>query len=999
MARQRGLLYGRVQLFLKRSLSLILLALLGLVIPLSLRWLQPASAQQPSLGSQNLAIHHSSHNLTSPSIANGELSTENDLLQQGVAAYQRGEFQKAIEHWTQAEEGFKNQNLDRALILNYLSLAYQQLGNLSNAKDYLKQSIDLVGDQPEINESKDQTTVRAKIFNTQGRLELLEGKPEAALETWKKAEVIYKQLDDLEAVTGIQINQAQALQSLGQYRQALKSLEQIENNFKEQDFLANEISFSIKAKQILSIANILQAVGDLENSWCTLQFGLSKFNSSSHQTLASDFRLSFGNTARKLAFKLKEQLTPEYKQRYYATQKIPSNDKFIDCKNKTKAVNVTDKELYKQAEDLYHQVINDKLTSSVSKLQAQLNYFNLLIENGNNAQIQNYINQYLDQVQQDIIGLSPSRIGVFAKINLSKNLTDAKQKLGNFKNSKITSTKIEQLLKQAVNEARNLKDLKAESYTLGYLGKLYEQNYEWSKAKEVTDHALNIAKSIRNSDITYQWQWQTGRILSNQTNKDTSKAITTYIEAVNTVNSLRPNLAGIDFQLSGSSIQNLLPVNSDARFYFRDNVEPIYRELVDLLLSSGKQKKLYRAIGVMEMLQVAEIENFLGCDLQSSQEINKAKSVEEAEQLVVQRLKTIHEQDPTAAIIYPIILDQKISVILSVPNQELLYHSSLVSKEELEKSLEKMNLVRKGEGENLNNNTLFKDQSNKLYKWLIESFEKDLKISGIKTLVFVLDDKLRNLPMTVLWDGKKYLLFKDYATALIPSLQLVKLESKLTETNTLFAGLSKQSTSEQTKQFASLPQVSKQFDRIKQEFPLSLGFFNEDFTSQRIQDQLQATFFPIVHLATHGQFSSRSEETFVIDWNKRIDVNELRALLQGTESTKAKSIQLLVLSACQTAKGDKRSALGLAGVAVRSGAESTLATLWNLSAEPSIAELFGTFYHSFKDNKHPVSKAKALQEAQKYIFNLYSNKTKDAKSNNDYEPYYWAAYVLVGNWL
>ena len=139
-----------------------------------------------------------------------------------------------------------------------------------------------------------------------------------------------------------------------------------------------------------------------------------------------------------------------------------------------------------------------------------------------------------------------------------------------------------------------------------------------------------------------------------------------------------------------------------------------------------------------------------------------------------------------------------------------------------------------------------------------------------------------------------------------------------------------------------------------------------------------------MHIATHGQFSSQADRTFIVAWNSQINVKELDNLLRRREQEKPRPIELLVLSACETADGDNRAALGLAGVAVRAGARSTLATLWRVN-DKSTATLMVKFYQELA--KEGVTKAQALRRAQ---LSLLENEYKS--------PYYWAPFVLVGNW-
>jgi CHAT domain-containing protein len=160
---------------------------------------------------------------------------------------------------------------------------------------------------------------------------------------------------------------------------------------------------------------------------------------------------------------------------------------------------------------------------------------------------------------------------------------------------------------------------------------------------------------------------------------------------------------------------------------------------------------------------------------------------------------------------------------------------------------------------------------------------------------------------------------------------------------------------------------------------------NEAFTSTTLKDKINKSPVPVVHIATHGQFSSQREETFILAWeDERIKVKDLDKLLRAREQSQSDSLELLVLSACETATGDKRAALGLAGVAVRAGARSTLASLWLVDDE-STALLMSRFYQELKSR---VTKAEALRRAQQ---SLLQGKYQ--------HPRFWAAFVLLGNWL
>ncbi|NET53391.1 MAG: CHAT domain-containing protein, partial [Merismopedia sp. SIO2A8] len=186
--------------------------------------------------------------------------------------------------------------------------------------------------------------------------------------------------------------------------------------------------------------------------------------------------------------------------------------------------------------------------------------------------------------------------------------------------------------------------------------------------------------------------------------------------------------------------------------------------------------------------------------------------------------------------------------------------------------------------------------------------------------------------------------------------------------------------------FEDLENVEVEVSEIQNQLPSRL-FLNREFTQTTLADRIQAVNAPIVHLATHGQFSSEPMETFVLAWDQRIDINTLSAILQ-TRNAETNPIELLVLSACKTAEGDDRAALGLAGIAVRSGARSTLASLWTVD-DQATADMMSQFYRELAQSPTAIAKAEALRRAQ---IKLLESDFYDA-------PRFWAPFILVGNWL
>jgi CHAT domain-containing protein len=597
--------------------------------------------------------------------------------------------------------------------------------------------------------------------------------------------------------------------------------------------------------------------------------------------------------------------------------------------------------------------------TTLLKTQSQLSHLRVLLDTENQAAALDLA----QKLQPQVVSLAASRPALYVRIGLAQSLmklvdipspTSTKQAKGiqqkpakglqqkPVNSSKGLLKKAAQLLATAAQQAEALSDQRAESFALGTLGQVYEKNQQIGAAQGLTQKALVLSQVSNAPDIAYRWQWQLGRLLTAQSQK--SAAIAAYSEAVETLKQIR---------------SDLVASNPDLQFTFRESVEPVYRELVSLLLSDAdktSQANLKKAREVIESLQIAELDNYF------------------REACLTGQPTQVDRIDPNAAIIYPIVLSDRIEIVISLPNQTLRRYKSSISQAALDNLLSRTRQF-------LRRSALTKLQlklAQDVYNLLIRPAEADLQTSGVKTLVFVLDGALRNIPMAVLHDGEKYLVEK-YSIAFTPSLQLLSpkpLTGK--QFKVLLGGLS-----EARLGFSSLPGVQAEVDKIKGEVP-SQVLFNETFTVTGIQQQIESTSYPIVHLATHGQFSSNADETFILAWDNRVNVRQLGELLQARSETNQNPIELLVLSACQTAEGDRRATLGLAGVAVRSGARSTLATLWPVDDQATY--LFMTrFYQEIV--KPGATKAEALRQAQLFLMKEYS------------QPYFWAPFVLVGNWL
>ncbi|HEY9835671.1 MAG TPA: tetratricopeptide repeat protein, partial [Vampirovibrionales bacterium] len=221
------------------------------------------------------------------------------LLEQGLTFFQAEQFSQAATVWQAAATAFKGagEPFHEALALNYLSLAYQQLGQWQPATEAVSSCLSLLQLSQEKRLDSQRLPILAQALNTQGHLYYALGQSEQALTTWQEATGVYEQLEDREGATGSQINVAQAMQALGLYRRSRQTLGEVERA------LQGEPNSLLKATGLRSLGNALRAVGELEQSRELLQQSLTIAQSMRQPSAIASAQFSLGNTARAMAQK------------------------------------------------------------------------------------------------------------------------------------------------------------------------------------------------------------------------------------------------------------------------------------------------------------------------------------------------------------------------------------------------------------------------------------------------------------------------------------------------------------------------------------------------------------------------------------------------------------------------------------------------------------------------------------------------------------------------
>ncbi|MFW6189800.1 MAG: CHAT domain-containing protein [Planctomycetota bacterium] len=503
----------------------------------------------------------------------------------------------------------------------------------------------------------------------------------------------------------------------------------------------------------------------------------------------------------------------------------------------------------------------------------------------------------------------------------------------------------------ALDLARRSGNRRAECFALGYLGSLYEARARHEEGLRLSRRAAFLAQRLQAPELLYRWQWQTGRLLRSL--GQVEAALGALQQAVSAFESVRQEVVGAG--------------NRSLLLDFREEVGAMYYDLADAHLrlaeSAGEPERarrhMLKARDAVESFKTAEMVDYF-------QDRCIAEVREEA--------RDIERLDPSTAVVYVVPLRDRTEVILS-RGPDVRRFGIPVGSDEL--TAEVREFRRRLEDRSSHR---YKLNAKQLYDWLVRPCEAELRRGQVSTLLFVPDGALRTIPMSALYDGERFLV-ERYGVAVAPGLALVAPRPFAARK----AGVLACGISEKVEGFSRLQYVHSELRRIAE---LSGGtlLMNEQFRLSRLEREFAAGTPAAVHIASHGQFSSDPAHTFLLTHERRLTLDELEMLIRPSQF-RGNPVELLTLSACQTAAGDDRAALGMAGVALKAGARSALATLWFVNDEAS-ARLVAGFYENMYD--HPGwSKARALRAAQTDIM-------RDRRYRH---PCYWAPYLLIGNWL
>ncbi|MEO1622237.1 MAG: CHAT domain-containing protein, partial [Cyanobacteria bacterium J06632_3] len=510
-------------------------------------------------------------------------------------------------------------------------------------------------------------------------------------------------------------------------------------------------------------------------------------------------------------------------------------------------------------------------------------------------------------------------------------------------------------------------------------------------------------------------------------------AIAFYKKSVNTRESIRSSNAELSPEL---------------RLSFVETIAEDYRSLAGLLL---QQDRVFEAQEVLDLLRVQELDDYLrtvrandpvdgildywGAEtaildsyteargstislndfaklpaVQSNvQTLQRTASTQVLNPGSLEKLRDNLESLDQAALLYPLVLEDRLEIILVTPD-ELIRKTVSVSEQTLNQEISQFrkDLI------NVSSNPAI--SGNKLYQRLIAPLEAELAAENIETLLYAADSQLRYVPLSALHTGSQWVA-QQYNVNQITAASLTDFSDADSDNLSVLAGAFSEGEysfdiNGSRFSFSGLPYAGKEVEAIDQELSNSQAFFNQQFSPSNILPKMAN--YGVVHFATHAAFLPGSpNESFILFGNGD------RVNLRDIADWNLPDVDLVVLSACQTAVsedfGSGKEILGFGYQMQKTGARAAIASLWQVD-DGGTQVLMNAFYIALENG---FSKAEALQRAQQALINNdlslvggtgtpragidisggNNTRSSSALSGRSDHPYYWAPFILIGNGL
>jgi len=697
-------------------------------------------------------------------------------------------------------------------------------------------------------------------------------------------------------------------------------------------------------------------------------------------TTLCDLSLSMGNTHFNDYFtKHLKKINPEKqyiidysKAKYLIGQAIKTQNDYINAMVLNQmGIFLAVKKDYDKALSLYSKSItiidNTKMSKAMAQLsiKVQMNRLKTLMMNKdvNKDEMNIYIENCLQDVELLINEVDPLDL-----ISLSLQLWKLNQQ---FKIKK-QNINYHRYLSLAKNKALSLKNHFIASQVLGMIGHFHEDEKKYQQALKATRKAIVYADLVNADEILVLFYQQMGRLYTKM--GKTNHSLESYQRAINLITPLVQSCYFCkNDETSPPGIMHYCfsGYRNAPHQYFDIMIKPIFKEYLELLSlqtsnnnAPNDQKVLKEMRNVIEIWISTDIQNYFKDECL----ISYKKGME-----------TIDNGLPETAIIHPIILNNELNILVTLPDQIVriskpfknINFVSLIN--QFRNSLEIDTML-------LNNNKLPPYNTNiakQLYDLIISPCLEYFDNYNIKTLVFVPTDELRNIPFSALYDGHHFLIEK-FSIVNVPALLITDMKKQELIPEDIFLG-----------GITDLPMIKSELHAIRDIMGGGKIMLDENFCKNTIINEFKHNSYSIIILSTHAQFDDLLKNTFIQTFDDKLYMNDLEKMIRFGMFRKNRT-ELLILDACQTSKGNDQSSLGFSGIAIKSGAKSVIGSLWSVLDEFSY--LFMVDFFKGIKNKYEnkmLTKAQIFQDIQKqYIY--------DSRFNH---PAYWSAFILLGNWL
>jgi CHAT domain-containing protein/Flp pilus assembly protein TadD len=576
---------------------------------------------------------------------------------------------------------------------------------------------------------------------------------------------------------------------------------------------------------------------------------------------------------------------------------------------------------------------------------------------------------------------------------------------------------------QALPILDKINDRYGEAYALGGLGVASNALGESSQAVERYKQALLIATEVGDREnqgalLSHIAEWFTEQ-------DQPELAIVYYKQSVNLREEIRRGIRSLPIDLQHS---------------YRETIADSYRALADLLL---KQGRILEAQEVLDLLKLQEVDDYLrenqssdqtppGLDLwEQEQQIlelydqtirqNPSANFEmfsensEVMALVEELHRTAREQslnsqqlynlqdnlqqlEEPAALLYHLILPDRLEILLIPPNSPPISRSVSVSQKDLEQAIAEF----RSQLQIQNRTSDIIPQAQQLYRWLIQPIAADLEQTGAETIIYAADGRLRYIPLAALHDGNRWLI-QDFTINYITAASLTDFnqehENELQVLAAAFSDTNETYTFDIDKipySFTGLKYAGIEVETIADEIPTTTTLFNQQFSRVAVEQRMND--YTIVHFATHAAFGSGPDNSFIVFGNRE------HVTLRDIDDWLLPNVDLVVLSACETAVGgelrDGAEILGFGYQIQQAQARAAIASLWRVN-DGGTQVLMNAFYAALEQDG--LTKAEALQQSQVALItgnyaDLGVEASPELTPTLDH-PYYWAPFILIGNGL